>query len=153
MIYTRDLIPKSPSRRPGKPLKATIITVHNTANPTSTSKQERLWLVNPRNKRTASWHLVVDEKEVIEAIPLNEVAWHAGALANTQSIGIEICESGCWETTKANAAKLIADLLKSRGWGIDRVKQHRHWTGKNCPRKLIPEWEDFLKEIESYANK
>lgn len=43
-------------------------------------------------------HLVIDETEAIECIPLNEVAWHAGdganGTGNRKSIGLQICESG-----------------------------------------------------------
>lgn len=149
MHYTKQHLSKKHSKRPGKLLKATSITIHNTANLKSTAKNERQWLDNPMNTRTASWHIVVDDYEAIEAIPLNEVAWHAGPKGNAASIGIELCESGDWQRTKANGIQLIATLLLERGWGLDSVKQHRHWTGKNCPRKLIPEWDDFIKGIEA----
>jgi len=42
------------------------ITIHSTGNPTSTARNERAWLTNPNNNVTASWHIVVDEKEAIE---------------------------------------------------------------------------------------
>ena len=78
MIYKRQHIPISNDKRPGTKIKAEYITVHSTANERSTAQNERDWLVNPSNKRKASWHIAVDEKQAVEAIPLNEIAYHAG---------------------------------------------------------------------------
>ncbi|WP_315974005.1 hypothetical protein [Paenibacillus melissococcoides] len=51
-------------------MNATTITIHNTGNSGSSAKNERGWLTNPDNDRTASYHIVVDEHEAIECIPL-----------------------------------------------------------------------------------
>jgi len=139
--YIIDHIPKNTAknRRPGLPMTPTTITIHNTGNPSSTAKNERAWLTNPANDRTASYHIVVDEREAIECIPLNEVAWHAGdgnGDGNRKSIGIEICESGDYAKTLDNAATLVAKLLKDRGWGVDRLRRHFDWSGKICPRLM-----------------
>jgi len=113
----------------------TTITIHSTGNLESTAKNERSWLTNPTNDRVASWHICVDEKEAVEAIPLDEVAYHAGNnTGNRSSISIEICESGNREKTVENAVKLVAKLLKERGWGIDRLRRHYDWSGKICPQ-------------------
>lgn len=76
MNYIVDHIPKNTphNRRPGHPMAATTITIHNTGNPTSTAKNERAWLTNPTNPRTASFHIAVDERDAVEVIPLNENA-------------------------------------------------------------------------------
>mgnify|MGYP001014253354 CR=1 FL=1 len=106
MNYKRQHIPISNDKRPGKKIKVEYITIHSTANTKSTAQNERDWLVNPSNSRKASWHIAVDEKEAIEAIPLDEIAYHAGdKIGNNLSIGIEICESGNREKTLKNAAK------------------------------------------------
>jgi len=139
--YIIDHIPKNTAknRRSGLPMTPTTITIHNTGNPSSTARNERAWLTNPANDRTASYHIVVDEREAIECIPLNEVAWHAGdgnGDGNRKSIGIEICESGDYAKTLDNAATLVAKLLKDRGWGVDRLRRHFDWSGKICPRLM-----------------
>ncbi len=155
-------IPKNTpnNRRPGIAMEPEYLTIHSTANSGSTAQNERDWLTNPSNTRTASWHLVVDDKEVIEAIPLDEIAWHAGdgknGTGNKKSISIEICESGNREKTIENAVKLSAQILKDKGWKIDRLKRHYDWSGKHCPRILEEnnwtEWDEFkimvLKELE-----
>lgn len=154
MKYIVDHIPKG-RIRPGTKMTPTTITIHSTGNPKSTAKNERGWLTNPANDRIASWHICVDEKEAVEAIPLNEVAWHAGdgnGQGNRASIGIEICESGDREKTLANAVRLVVKLLKERGWGVDRLRRHYDWSGKVCPRILMANdwrgWKDFIKTVE-----
>src|SRR5690625_3720689 len=125
------------SRRPGTKMTAETITIHNTANPTSTAKNERGWLTNPSNTRMASYHYVIDSQHVIECIPQTEVAYHAGhSVGNRTSIGVEICESGDYAKTLENAAKFVAVLLDARGWGVERLRRHFDWSGKNCPRKM-----------------
>lgn len=156
--YIVDHIPYSQLRRPNIKMTPEYITIHSTANPSSTARNERNWLTNPSNKNQASFHLVIDEKEAIECIPLNEVAWHAGdgrGPGNTKSIGIEICESGDREKTLQNAIELVAKLLHERKWGIDRVKQHYDWSGKNCPRILrdTGRWPEFLSRVKAELTK
>ncbi len=157
MQYIVDHIPRTTpcNRRPGLAMSPQYITIHSTGNPSSTARNERAWLTNPSNKVTASWHIVVDEKEAIEAIPLNEVAWHAGdgsGQGNRASIGIEMCESGNRVKTLENAVKLTAKLLKERGWGVDRLRRHHDWSGKICPRILQPNnwagWEQFKRDVQ-----
>jgi N-acetylmuramoyl-L-alanine amidase len=157
MQYTADHIPRTTpcNRRPGLSMSPQYITIHSTGNPKSTARNERGWLTNPSNTRTASWHICVDEKEAVEAIPLNEVAWHAGdgsGQGNRASIGIEICESGNRAKTLENAVKLTAKLLKERGWGVDRLRRHHDWSGKICPRILQPNnwagWEQFKRDVQ-----
>ncbi|SDR80988.1 N-acetylmuramoyl-L-alanine amidase [Paenibacillaceae bacterium GAS479] len=143
MIYRQDYIPTTTpcKRRPGMAMLAETITIHNTGNADSTAANERSWLTNPGNKRQASYHLVVDEREAVECIPLTEHAWHAGdgggaRSGNRTSIGIEICESGDYAKTLDNATELVAKLLRERGWGVDRLRRHYDWSGKICPRLM-----------------
>lgn len=157
MNYRVDHIPKSPQRRPGRAMKPQYLTIHSTGNPNSTAKNERAWLTNPSNDRTASWHIVVDEREAIEAIPLNEVAFHAGTAAgNSKSIGLEICESGNREKTLQNAVELTANLLLKYGWGVDKLRRHYDWSGKICPRIFSAnnwaQWSDFKKRVQKEMN-
>ncbi|WP_082311090.1 peptidoglycan recognition protein family protein [Paenibacillus sp. FJAT-27812] len=157
--YHTDHIPKNtPSnRRPGHLLLPQSITIHNTGNPVSTAKNERAWLTNASNTRTASYHLVVDEHGVIECLPLNENGWHAGdgsgeTSGNRTSIGIEICESGDYSKSLSNAAELAAKLLKQYGWGVDRLRRHYDWSGKICPRLMYDDgkwtgWHAFKNKV------
>jgi len=160
MNYVIDHIPKSTpkNRRPAYAMQPTTITIHNTGNPSSTARNERNWLTNPSNDRTASYHIVVDEREAIECLPLTENAWHAGdgsgvKSGNRTSIGVEICESGNYAKTLDNAAAVVADLLRARGWGTDRLRRHFDWSGKICPRLMYDNgkwtgWAAFKKLVE-----
>ncbi|MCR8656181.1 peptidoglycan recognition protein family protein [Paenibacillus endoradicis] len=157
--YRQDHIPKTTpyNRRPSLVLEPTSITIHNTGNPSSTAKNERAWLTNTSNDRVASFHIVMDEKEAIEVLPLNEVAWHAGdgsgmKSGNRTSIGIEICESGNYSVTLDHAIELVAKMLHERGWGIERLRRHYDWSGKNCPRLMNSDgkwsgWTVFVNKV------
>jgi len=152
MNIKTDLIPPDTLKRPGTNMSWETITVHNTANSKSSAENEREWLTNPTNNRQASWHYVVCEDTIIQAIPDNEIAWHAGdgrkGPGNTTSLSIEICESGDFEKSKQTAAKFIALKLKEKNKDTLSVKRHYDWSGKNCPRLLIPIWGEFIEMIK-----
>ncbi len=158
MNYKVDHIPTNTpyNKRPGTKMNPEYITIHSTANLNSTAQSERDWLTNTSNARVASWHICVDENEAVEAIPLNEVAWHAGdgskGPGNRKSISIEICESGDREKTLENAVELVAKMLKERGWGVDKLRRHYDWSKKNCPRILNYNnwegWEIFKQQVK-----
>ncbi|MFD0588837.1 N-acetylmuramoyl-L-alanine amidase [Paenibacillus sp. GCM10027627] len=161
--YNVSHIPKTTpnNRRPAHPLNATTITLHNTGNPKSTARNERDWLTNSSNNRTASYHIVIDEHEAIECLPLNENAWAAGDGAsgpgNRASIHIELCESGNYAKTLDNAVDLVAKLLRERSWGVDRLRRHYDWTRKLCPRLMYDSgswagWQLFIKRVEDKLN-
>lgn len=130
------------------------ITIHNTSNNAS-AENEVKYMINNNNQ--TSYHVAVDDKYVIQAIPFNRNAWHAGdgasGTGNRKSIGIEICYStGNLETFKkaeANCAKYVATLLKQYGWTTAKVKRHKDWSGKNCPHKTMElGWDRFVKMIQ-----
>lgn len=169
MNITKDYLKEGHSKRPfyssksnaGKNFHKTSITIHSTANTRSTAKNERAWLDNPSNTRTASWHYVVDENDIIQAIPINEEAWHAGdGNGNKYSIGIEICESGDRKKALLNAVDLVVWLIKEQKIEYD-VKKHFDWTGKNCPRILIDldcilppyNWDWFMNKVSEGLKK
>ncbi|MCU6709386.1 N-acetylmuramoyl-L-alanine amidase [Paenibacillus sp. J5C_2022] len=159
--YKQSHIPKSTPnyRRPAYSMNPTTITIHNTGNPASTAQNERGWLTNSSNHRTASYHIVIDQKEAIECIPLNESAWHSGdgssiKSGNRTSIGIELCESGDYEKTVENAVELVAKMLKERNWGVDRLRRHFDWSGKICPRLMYDSdawstWYEFKNRVQA----
>ena len=131
------------------------ITIHNTSNSASADAEIRYMI---SNNNQVSYHVCVDEKEVIQAIPFNRNAWHAGdgasGTGNRKSIGIEIARStgdaNLFAQAEQNCAAYVAKLLKERGWGIDRVKRHKDWSGKNCPHKTMEKgWQRFLNMIQA----
>lgn len=138
------------------------ITIHSTGNERSTALNERAWLDNPTNDRDASWHYVVGENEIIQAIPDVEAAWHCGnTKGNQTSIGIEIIESGNRKLVLENAAEFVALKLKEHNLSIQDIKKHYDWTNKNCPRILIDnsfikskmDWEYFINIVNYYLER
>ena len=132
-----------------------FIVIHNTSNDAS-AKNEVAYMKS--NSDSTSFHFAVDNIDVVQALPLNRNAWHAGDGAsgkgNRKGISIEICysKSGGEKFLKAeeNAAKLTAQLLMERGWGIDRVKKHQDFSGKYCPHRTLDlGWERFLRKVEN----
>jgi len=148
---TVDLIPMSNANRPGTALSGTrYITVHNTANTNAgaNARAHANYVKNPSTQ--VSWHYTVDDTEIYQHLPTNEVGWHAGTSAgNSQSIGIEICENsdGNFERAVTNAQELLAKLMRDHNVPLSRVVQHKFWSGKECPRLLIGRWDSFLAGI------
>lgn len=135
-----------------------FIVIHNTANDAS-AKNEIAYMKS--NNNSTSYHFAVDDIEVRQGIPLDRNAWHASdgenGDGNRKGIAIEICysKSGGAKFDKAEdtAAKLTAELLKERGWGIDRVKKHQDFSGKYCPHKTLDlGWDRFLNKVKGYMN-
>jgi len=136
-----------------------FIVVHNTANDAS-AKNEVAYMISNNNQ--VSFHYAVDDKEIVQGVPENRNAWHAGDGAsgpgNRKGIGIEICysKSGGQRFIEAEklAAKFIAYKLKEKGWGIDRVKKHQDFSDKYCPhRTLDMGWQRFLDMVKSELDK
>lgn len=154
MDIIQDFIPLNTpkNRRNGKKREIKYIVVHNTGNPKSTARDERAWLTNSSNDREASYNLVVDEKEIISCIPDNEMTWNAGdggtGKGNVNGLSIEICESGNYKQSEYNAIKLIAQKMVEHKLTISQVKPHQFFTGKNCPRLILPRWFEFIASVK-----
>lgn len=140
MVIKKQFIPKERTKqRPGIKLYPEYITIHSTANPKSTAQNEADFVCY-NSKRKASFHFVCDEKEVIQVLPENEVAFHAGdgknGTGNRKSLAIEICESGDREKALLNAISLTRSLMVKHSIPLENVVQHNHWSEKDCPRIL-----------------
>lgn len=163
MNIIKDLIPTGRGNRPGFPMFPKWITVHDTAN-TKFGANAISHANYLKSERAAalpvSWHFTVDEKNIVQHLPLNEVGWHAAdglnGPGNRRSIGIEICMDAGGDRLKAeaNAAELIAYLIKTERTLLkfpECMKQHYDWSGKNCPqilRRRPDGWKNFLSEVE-----
>ncbi|MDD6268110.1 MAG: N-acetylmuramoyl-L-alanine amidase, partial [Clostridium sp.] len=133
------------------------ITVHNTANSASAAN-EITYMAG--NDKKISYHFAVDEKEIIQALPLDRNGWHAGDGAtgsgNRRTIAIEICRSTSEDLSlflqaEKNAAWLCASLCLQYGWSTKDIYTHKHWSGKNCPHKTLElGWDRFLAMVEQY---
>jgi len=147
----QDFIPMSNANRPGTIINPGYITIHNTANTNvgADAKAHANYVKNPSTQ--VSWHYTVDDHQIYQHLPTNEVGWHAGTSAgNSQSIGIEICENadGNHEVAVQIAQELVGVLMANHGIGIGRVVSHQHWSGKYCPNRLLDRWQWFLDGIQ-----
>ncbi|WP_336805366.1 N-acetylmuramoyl-L-alanine amidase [Bacillus subtilis] len=137
-------------------MTAEYITIHNTANDASAANEISYMI---ENTSSTSFHFAVDDKEVRQGIPTNRNAWHTGdgknGTGNRKSIGVEICYSKSggpkYKAAEKLAIKFVAQLLKERGWGIDRVRKHQDWNGKYCPHRILSEgrWDEVKAAIET----
>ncbi|WEZ19107.1 N-acetylmuramoyl-L-alanine amidase [Bacillus subtilis] len=136
-------------------MDAKYITFHNTANDASADAEIRYMI---GNNNEVSYHFAVDDKEVVQGIPTDRNAWHTGDgngadSGNRTSIGVEVCYSKSggtkYKAAEKLAIKFIAQLLKERGWGVDRVRKHQDWSGKYCPHRVLAEdrWEEVKADI------
>ena len=144
----QKLIPISNLKaRPRYPMTAEYITIHNTGNAGATGKQNADYVVNQNEYK--SWHFTIGNDEVYQHLPITESGWHAGdgenGKGNRKSIGIEIAEVYGAERT---AIKFVAELVKSTGVSIENIVPHKHWSGKNCPRLILPHWDKFIDDIK-----
>lgn len=77
----------------------------------------------------------------------------SNAGGGTRGIGIESCvnEGGSLFSTWQNLAKLVAKLLVENNLGLNRVMQHNHFSGKNCPQtlRMSDSWEMFMEMVET----
>lgn len=135
-----------------------FIVVHNTANDASAQNEVKYMI---SNNNQVSFHFAVDDNEVVQGLPTDRNAWHAGdggsGRGNRYGIAVEICYSKSggarFENAEKNAAKFIAQLLKERGWGVDKVKKHQDFSNKYCPHRTLDKgWASFVNMVKDYLN-
>lgn len=161
---TVDLIPKNLYQyKCPYVMEPKTIVIHNAATPSGTAKKLNNALHN--NTDYKSWHFSVDDKNIIESLPLNRNAFATGDGAfghgNRTGIHIEIAKDldtdseADWKKSRKNGAKLAAILLKKYNWDISHISKHQDYlmtdgTYKYCPHKILDEgWEDFVALIQS----
>ncbi|GAA4341666.1 glycoside hydrolase family protein [Flaviaesturariibacter amylovorans] len=132
-------LPK-PSRRRGGAMLGPVkfIVAHDTGNPGSSARANVNYYIKTAQTvppaQTASAHLFVDDKEILECVPAltaaPEKAWHVlyrmpkdnelyGANANDAAIGVELCYGGNIDDDKAYA-KYVWVLAKiCHQFGLD----------------------------------
>lgn len=111
--------------------------------------------------RIASWHFTVDDKEIYQHIPTDEVAYHAGdgstiagmpwadgntggiGGGNRNGIGIETSVAlgddimSVWHRTARLAAILAKQYNLPGDKHLEHVKFHQDFSGKSCPQSMI----------------
>lgn len=146
--------------RPQKELKSVKgIVIHYTANPGSTAKENRNYFENLKNKRSkyASSHFVVGlDGEIVQCIPLDEIAYASNS-RNDDTISIEVChedKSGKFnEETYDTLVHLVAWLCDEYGLKKEDIIRHYDVTGKLCPKYFVEhkkEWKKFKNNVFNY---
>lgn len=168
MVFRKHMIPEDMYEYKSPYYMGPIgVTIHNTANDVPAINEAKCLQNDPSEER--SFHFAVDDCEVVQILPLNRTAWHAGdgqGDGNMRTIAIEICYSKSggerFEKAEQNAARLLA--LLSYFIFRKEVKEvaytHQHWSGKYCPHRTLDLGlerflnmaEDFYKEIEQKQN-
>ena len=137
-------------------MKPKYIVIHNTANDASAANEIAYMI---RNSNEVSFHYAVDDKEIVQGIPENRNAWHAGdggkGEGNRYGIASEICYSKSggakFDAAEKNAAEFAAYLLKQYGWGVDHLKKHKDFNGKNCPHRTLElGWDRFVDMVKEH---
>ena len=128
---------------------------------------------NKSNTEYISWHFTVGNDGIYQSLPLDEVGYHAGdgsreygtiwysstynkadciGGGNRNSVGIESCinHGSDYNDTMRILAKLVAELLLHYNLSVDRVKQHWHFSGKDCPGVIrhCNRWDEFLNLVK-----
>lgn len=176
MKIRKDHLTPNEWSRPQKPLLSTrAIVMHWVGNPGTTAQNNRDFWESRKDGRKGygSAHLVVDDKEVVEAIPLFEMAYHVGSkdysqfateflssYPNNCTIGVEMCHPD-WtgrytEETWQRAVRLVADLLLANRLRPHHITTHHHITGKECPRWFVhhpPELERFRWDVDLHMRR
>lgn len=142
------------------------ICIHETDN-NATARNEIAYMI--RNNNYTSFHVAIDENEVVQSISFNRNAWAAGdganGIGNRRYLHFEICRnkdngfngaiSQRLEQAYENAALYTAYVLKQYNWSVGVLRQHYDFTRKNCPRKIrkFNRWNWFKGRVQHHLDR
>lgn len=159
-LIEEKYLPINPHSRVGELRIATKqIVIHYVAN--AGSSAENNWKYFKNSGVNASSNFIVGlGGEIIQCMPINEVAYHAGNKdVNYNSIGIEVCHPDAdgkfSEATYQSLMKLVSWLCKKYGISRKNVIRHYDVTKKLCPLYYAGEpgsegyrrWEELRDDI------
>lgn len=166
MQITRLHLTPNVYSRPQRRLEAArAIVLHWVANPGSSARANRNYWESRKdgNRGYGSAHYIVDDREVVEAIPPSEMAYHVGASAYTEfaadylgdypnatTIGVEMCHPDwtgrysvdVWQ----RSVRLVTTLLLANKLRPHHITTHNAVTGKECPRWFV----NHLDELDRF---
>ncbi len=155
-IFKTNLVPENKyGVKCPYPMSPEGVCVHNTANDAPAENEIKYMVTNDNQ---VSFHVAVDDVSVVQGIPFDRNAWHAGdggnGDGNRKYLAVEICYSKSaadrFIQAEKNAAKWIAETLKNHNWTIANVKKHQDFSGKYCPhRTLDMGWQRFLDMVQA----
>jgi N-acetylmuramoyl-L-alanine amidase len=177
MNIQENFLSKNIFSRPGKGLESVKgIVIHWTGNAGSSAPANRNYFEQlgrqPANAAApcfASAHFIVGlEGEIVQCLPVDEIAYHAGAKSykpeavtafgrypNNCTLGIELCHPGAdGKFTKATldaATELCRTLCCQYNLAQKDIWTHHQITGKCCPKWFVEHPEDFQEFVSNAA--
>jgi hypothetical protein len=165
--FSKRIVPVGQTnQRPGIHMVPDRYVQHETDDLHSTAADEAQYLLNGAEGRQASWHFTVDDTQVIQSLPLNEVAWHGGdgsGACNFGGIACELCVNMHGDTARmakarANAEKVAAAAMLAMH--LTKLVQHSDCCAavgnpsgchSGCPRYIREEgyWPTFTHNVQS----
>lgn len=134
------------------------VVIHDTANSAPASNEISYMITN---NNEVSFHIAVDENEVIQGLPFDRNAWACGdggsGDGNRKGISVEICRPtnenrSLYDQAEENAVYVAARLLYKFNLGIDKLKRHHDFAKnkKQCPNVIIREnrWDGFKGRVQ-----
>lgn len=142
--------------------KINNIVLHYVANPGSSAEGNRNYFDSladqdsQKGGTSTSSHFIVGlEGEVIQCIPINEVAY-ANAPRNEDTLSIEVChpdDTGKYsDATYESVVRLTAWLCTQLKLKSSDVVRHYDINGKLCPKYYVEheeEWKQLRKDIDA----
>ena len=147
------------NNRPKRKLKELRgIVIHWTANASKGANAQAHYKYFNNAYRGSSAHYFVDDKQVVQLIPDDEVAWHVGdkirtsnlpirakyvpkgANPNDYFIGVEMCMNADSDQQRVlnSTINLVNQLMMKYNLTKDQVVRHYDLTGKDCPKMFVP---------------
>ena len=106
------------------------MTLHCTDTPRATAQNERD-AFNSHAEFNASAHAFIDSQHIIQTVPTNERAWHAGPTANSRFLGVELCMANntaefndIWNKAVWLFAKWMVDIVGVTKVTTDNLMSH-----------------------------
>lgn len=158
----QDFITPNEYSRPQTEMKRVKeIVIHYVANPGTTAKQNMAYFDSLKDQKgikkiSASSHFIIGlDGEVLQGIPITEMAYATSKEKNPNTISIECChpdETGKFnDDTYGSLVKFTAWLCENLGLTEKDVIRHYDATGKDCPRYFVAhedEWKKFLQDVK-----
>lgn len=140
------------------------VVIHWVANPASTAADNWEYFdslpypqANPNGTKASSQFIVGLEGEILQCMPLNEMAYAVKEKRNPDTISIEVCHPD-WEgrfndQTYQSVVKLTSWLLQQFHLDTTHILRHYDITGKDCPKYYVDHedaWEQFKADVGDY---
>ncbi len=123
--------------------------------------------MNPSSLK--SWHFQVDDKEIIQSLPMNRNSFSFGDGAkgegNRNYIAIEIMKDMPTDDREAadkaqdNGALAAAIICYKKGWDVKDLKKHQDFkmtdgSYKYCPHRILDNgWDNFIKQVQIHYDR